>query len=192
MAYVDDETLRAYLKVQRVDPADDALMLAARDAAEGAINDYTGREFIVASGSSTRTFTSSNGDLLTIPDATSVGLVVVNGTTLGTDEYQLEPLNGRTSSGRQVPYSRIRRWSYWIQPGFAGQAMITITANWGWTAIPPQVVEACKILTKDILANRDVNFGIAGFGDYAVRARANPQVGMLLQPFRSSAAFGIG
>lgn len=192
MSYVAVDDLKAYLKVNRgADVPDDNMITAARDAAEGWINVWTGRQFVIATGPSTRSFPASGTDMLQIDDATSITAITYNGQTVDPAGYQLEPFNTVGLSGVVEPYNQIRRYFGWWDTFNQGQAIITVTATWGWLAIPAQVVEGCKILAKDILANRDVTFGIAAFADYGVKARENPQVVNLLRPFRRVRAFGF-
>ncbi len=79
-----------------------------------------------------------------------------------------------------IPYEEINLVSRYWSWGFT-EALITVTATWGWPAIPSKVKMAALIIGKDILKQRDVNSGVAGFGEFgAVRVRQNPiAVGML-------------
>ncbi len=45
------------------------------------------------------------------------------------------------------------------------RATITVTAKWGWSTIPDQIVEACKLLTKNWLDHRHTNLGVVGVGE---------------------------
>jgi hypothetical protein len=101
-------------------------------------------------------------------------------------QYQLEPLNALTLAGESVPYTSIRRitGSWNIDP--AGEALVSVTASWGWTAIPDRITQAALIIAKEIITNRDeVKLGLVGFSDVGgVTARTNPIVRDTLNHYR--------
>lgn len=191
MALVDIETFKSYVNsATNVNPANEALLQAALDAAGVGVNEAIGRNIRpAATVASDRRFVSRRGDLLFIDDCAEVTGILDDTYTLVADDYQLEPVNGLSAAGEYRPYSEIRRRGGWYDS--YGWASITVTARWGWETVPSPIVEAVKILGKDIAANRDVSFGIAAFTEYAaVRARANPQVWNLIQPY--SLHVGLG
>jgi hypothetical protein len=192
---------------------DDALISAAIDAAEQWVDNTCQRRFVVATTATPRTYTPVDlprllapgirnlgtegycAQVLRIHDCTSVTTVSNNGTIVAASGYQLEPLNALGWSGETYPYNAIRllTGTSWDTGTYLGQATATITATWGWTAIPAPVIESVKILAKDIIANRDLRFGIAavsgeGFG---ISARANGTVTALLAPYRRAESWGI-
>lgn len=191
MSLVDLDTFKSYLKVNRgANPADDDTLQAALDAADSGINEALERHIAVADTVATaRVYAPTRSPFLFIDDCVEVTSIVDDTYTLATSDYQLEPLNNRGRSGEYRPYSEIRRQGGWFDSG--GWATVTVTAKWGWAQIPAGVTEGAKILAKDILANRDVNFGIAALTEYAgVRARSNPQVWDRIQPYSLHAGIG--
>lgn len=161
----------------------DPVVQAAIDAAEQAIAGYCGRAFVVASGSTTRIFapTSDRSETIEIDDATAVTVVANSGSTIAATGYQLEPVNGINAAGMAVPYSRIRLFGTTWSQTYKGEASVSVTATFGWAAIPAAYTEAVKILSADILDNKDIRNGVAGFADIgAVRVRENASVTMLL------------
>lgn len=194
MSNLSVATFKAWKRVEV--STDDSVIQAAIDAAEETINQHCGRRFNVATGAATaRTFKapSPNSTVLEIHDCTTVSSVTDSGNTIAASGYQLEPLNGIDITGLNVPYSRIRLvgggvWSYLYDA-----ANVTVTAQWGWPALPARYTEASKILTADILDNRDIRNGVIGFTDYAgIRVRENPVVSQLLAKLVRAQAFGIG
>jgi hypothetical protein len=174
---------------------DDALISAAIDAAVNWIDNTCQRRFVVATTATARTYAPTSEQVLRIDDCTSVTIVSNNGTTVAASGYQLEPLNAPTRFGEAWPYTTIRllTGTSWDTGTYVGQATATITATWGWAAIPPPVMESAKILAKDVLANRDLRFGIAAVsGDgFGISARANGTVTALLAPYRRAESWGI-
>ena len=163
--YLQVETLKAW---QRSDlQLEDDLYEAAIEAAEQSIDHALGRRVAVASGTpSARNLRPRVGTMaLWIPDAVSVTSVVENGVTLVEDtDYDLEPVDAVTMSGESVPYHGLgRRSKCWYTKG--RQATVVVTADWGWSAIPPLIVEAAKIVAKDILEQRDIRFGLVDISE---------------------------
>lgn len=171
----------------------DAVVQSAIDAAELAIGKRLGRQVVVASGSTTRTFAPNAGSsVLDIDDATAVTVVAENGSTLPDSTYQLEPVGARDQAGNTVPYTRIRLLGYVWTPNYAGEASVSVTGTFGMAAIPADYLEAVKVLSADILDAKDVRNGVIGFSDYAsFRVRDNGTVAMLLSRLTRGRAAGI-
>lgn len=163
--YVTVESMKGYLRNEKP-TEDDPFYEAAIDTAEQAFDIACGRRFFVASTATARVFRPHpRSTRLGIDDCTTVTSVVENGVTVSASDYQLEPLNGLSSAGAVVPYTDIRRKAgvHWYT--YYDEATVTVTATWGWAAIPAPVVEACKVLTKAVLDGRDlVANGVAGIG----------------------------
>lgn len=173
--------------------ADADLLSAALLAAEKAINHHCQRRFFVGAASSARLYVPSRSDgVLRIHDCSAVASVSNDGTAVTSTDYQLEPLNALSWSGDARPYEQIRLLSGSWARTTTGEATVSVTATWGWPAIPAEVTEATKIMVKDLVAARDTRFGIAGFTDFAgVRVRENTQVAELLRDLRRVESWGI-
>jgi len=192
MSNLDIDVFKAWKRVET--SISDASVQAAIDTAEEAIDQHCGRTFVVAGAAAARVFRAPNDrcSVIDIYDCTTVTAVTDNGSTISASNYQLEPLNGLSTWGETVPYTAIRLlgggvWSYEYD-----KATISITATWGWSAMPARYTEAVKILTADILDNRDIRNGVIGFTDYAgIRVRENPVVSSLLSKFVRARAFGV-
>lgn len=193
MAYVTLDTFKAYLVNQRATTADDDRLQAALNSAHQAIDNHCARRFVVASGSSARVYRPAPGSsVLWVHDCTAITTVVEDGTTLAASAYQAEPLNGLTWAGESVPYTSLRRTAGLTWWWDNNEPTVSVTASWGWAAIPSPVVEACKMLAKDIATTREVQFDVAAFGEFgAVRIRQNPQVNALIAPYVRAEALGI-
>lgn len=183
MAYISLADFKLYVR-NELGSTDDVMLQAGLNAAEAAINEMCGRSFDVAGAASVRVFVPESEQLVIIDDATTVTLVQENDATVDASGYQLEPLNGRRRSGKVVPYDQIRRiYGTWYQDP-ERRASLSITGTWGWAATPAEVIEATKILAKDILHQRDNRSGVAGFGEFgSVRVRQNPYVVELVSPY---------
>jgi len=172
--------------------ADDSLIEAAINAAETAIDNALQRRMIVATGTpSARKFRPNDcTPILYINDAKTVTSIVENGTTLTADtDYVLEPLNGISATGETWPYYRVLRYGRdWYTDGV--KPTVTVTADWGWTAIPYEVIEACKIVTSDMLSNRDMRNGLVAITEAGgVGSRENLTVRNMIAKYRGPSAY---
>lgn len=170
----------------------ESVVQAAIDAAEEAINDHCGRVFAVAGSTATaRLYVPRLSDVLGIHDCTTVTAVTQSSVAVSSSLYQLEPVNGLTAAGDSVPYTSIRLLdSNWSPDG--AKAVVSVTATWGWSALPDRYYEAVKIMTADILEQREIRNGVLGFTEYAgIRVKANPMVSMLLKRLRRVESWGI-
>lgn len=196
MAYVTLATFKNYLENQRTGTANDARLQAALDAAHRGIDDYLGRPMVVADTPSARLYAPDGDELLTIHDCTTVTVVTENGATLtaGTD-YQAEPLNNLTDSGQTWPYYTLRRLNsvgWFCTASNYGAATVSVTGTWGWVAIPHPVVEACKMLAKDIAGARELKGDVGGFNEFgAVRIRQNKLIADLLKDYRKTKLWDV-
>jgi hypothetical protein len=88
--------------------------------------------------------------------STTVGLVVESaGTTLDISKLTLKPLNGVVQG--------MTGWPFWqIIGGLSTSAHVSVTAQWGWSAIPKPVRQAAFILGSDTFQLKDQRLGIAG------------------------------
>lgn len=176
MAIVERAALKVYLR-NELKSVDDAIVDRARDTAELLVSTATGRTLVVASGSSSKSFRPRRCTRrLSIPDAATITSVVEDGVTLvaGTD-YVAEPLNGETISGEDRPTEWLTRIDAdWYT--YDMRSTVTVTASWGWTAIPADITEAVYLLAKDVVQHRDTQFGgVGGFTDtLAVKIRNAP------------------
>lgn len=186
------EVIKSYLRNEKP-TEDDALYGEALNAAIRTISDACQREFVVAGTPAARSFVPDHcSGWLYIGDCTSVTSVVENGTTLtvGT-HYQLEPVRSTNWAGMTQPYNALRRLDGWWYTN-GPRATVAVTAAWGWAAIPDRVVEAIKLLTKDIIDNREVSLGLVAVTEQSgISARMNPVVRSTIDAFRSVQSWGI-
>lgn len=165
----------------------------ALEAASRGVDRYCGRTFgrTEVADASTRTFEVSASGIQTDDFWTTSGLVI-NGTAWASVTGTiLEPLNGIVDGLPGWPYCRITWLSMWpaafVPAGgwCGGVQTIDVTAAWGWAAVPPDVKSATLMLAAEELKLPDTPFGVAGFGDYAIRIRSNPKIAERLAPFRT-------
>ena len=181
------------------DYADDARIEVALQSAEEMVNAYCERTFDTAGTAATaRVYSAADSGYLSIDDCTAVTLVEYDLAGSGTwtawasTDWQAEPLNG-LQGGRSVPYNGLRSvGDYWFPE--SSQALVRVTATWGWATTPQSVVTATKLQASRLFKRADSPLGIAGGPDtgYLYLARQmDADVMMLLAPYRRGGLGGI-
>lgn len=164
----------------------------ALEAASRQVDRYCGRTFgrTEVADATSRTFEVSASGVQTDDFWTTDGLII-NGTAWASETgLILEPLNGVLDGLPGWPFLRITWTSPWAPAWTLTGAWcpavrtVDITAAWGWQAVPADVKSATLMLAAEELKLKETPFGVAGFGDYAVRVRSNPKVAERLAPFR--------
>lgn len=192
MRYLTTEQIKGYCR-NELPTDDDEWFEVAGNHAEQFLDTSLKRRIAVAGSTATaRVYVPNSWDRLRIHDATEITVVSNNGTTISSTEYQLEPLNGMDWSGETRPYDEIVLTSgSWYLDG--RRATATVTAQWGWAAIPDRITQAALIVAKEIVVNRDeVKLGLVGFSDVGgVVARTNPIVRDVIRDYQRVEAWGI-
>jgi len=177
------------------DTVDDLEINVAVEAATAMIEQYCGRQFSQDSVASARVYVATNSYLVQVDDiSTTSGLIVetdpgADGTfdqTWQTADYQLEPLNG-IISGQTWPYHTIRAIRSLYFPQDYGQALIRVTARWGWASVPTAVKQAAIIQTITVFKSPDAPFGATPFQDTGIlrlRSALHPTAAALLTNYR--------
>ncbi len=162
------------------------------DSATEDINRWCHRVFWTYPTATQRTFTPgrSGVDVHDFWDASGLAVVPYLGATAGTawdvSTLVLEPMDGIVNMMPGWPYNR-------LCSGYGGHPLVTnlfysastvkVTAKWGWASVPTSVNTACLLLAAMDNKAKDTPFGVAGFGDYAVRIRSNPMAQEKLEPY---------
>ena len=188
-------TFKAYLRNEAA--ADDQFLTAALSAAEKAINSHCARKFDAPSGGATTRKYLPRGNpyrdevvIHDIVDAT--GITILDDTaSVNASDVQFEPIQPPWD-GSIRPYYVIRRLrSAWSRDGERATVSVT-TDRWGWSAVPDEVIEAMKLLAKDLVHMRDTRFGVQGLDGFVVRVRPNSDPGRLLGDLRHPRAVVVG
>ncbi|HEY7821590.1 MAG TPA: head-tail connector protein [Acidimicrobiia bacterium] len=184
--------VKAALRI--TDQVDDSLLNTAITAASRWVDGYCGREFEVASGTSTRDYVPSGRmEPLMVDDLTSVVSIKIDEdldrtfvTTLNEIDFQLEPVNA-LSFGNAYPYTRIRPQEDGYWPTSYNRATVRVEATFGWPEVPDAVRDATILQASRLFTRLESPLGVAGFGDMGamrVSFRGDPDVLMLLAPYR--------
>ena len=174
------------------DNVDDSLIENAIEGASRRIDGVTGRWFYKTASTAVSQYPVDSYNV-SVQDMANTSIIVKtdddgdgtfeNTWTQGVD-YQLEPLNAGLN-GR--PYRRIvaiggKTFPLQYNPD---PALVQVTAEWGWQAVPDDVREAAVLLSIRGFARYNAALGVVGFADMAIQVRAvDPDVRDLLAPYR--------
>lgn len=182
--------VKAALRI--TDSVDDTLLTSLITTASRRIDNRCGRRFYADAAATARTYTAQQTDTVMTDDiSTTTSLVVKvdddgDGTfettlTVGTD-YQLEPLN---ALARSLPINLLRGTGRGFPRSSVGQALVEVTAKWGWPSVPEPIAEATRLLVMRQFRRFDSPLGVAGFGDLgAIMVRnLDPDIEALIGPY---------
>jgi len=201
--YANRNQIKAALRIGTADTQDDELIDNCAGAASRLIDGYANRAFWVVGTATSRVFTAGSDFVCQVDDMSSTAITVKSSqqanqifdTTWTTSDYQLEPVNG-ILDGLTVPYTRIRAIGDYLWPtlnnNFGEEALVQVTALWGWPAVPEPITQATIIQASRIFKRYDSPLGVAGFGDLGVMrvSRAlDPDVMQLVEPYRKMRMF---
>lgn len=178
--YCTSAELKSYLRIE--DSSDDVFVGLWITTVSRTIDEFCGRQFGQVATAEARTFTPVwDGRqhvtyLDDVQDITGLAVVDSGGTTIAAADYTLAPIN-RPARGR--PYEQLLTT--------ASTGDVTITALWGWTAVPAAVRVAVLLQGSRLAARRDSPFGISGSpseqGEVRLLAQLDPDLRTSLRPF---------
>lgn len=195
--YCTTAELKSWLRIG--DTADDTLLAVCVTAASRDIDLYCGRQFGVVGSAEARVYTWDGQMIggqaaLEVDDLqTATGLVVstldssgVADTTLTiSTDFDLWPYNA-AATGNVWTHIVLRSGSaaYWSRYARS----VSVTAKWGWTAVPSSVKQACQLVAAETFTRRNAPFGIAGSPDMGnelrLLQRLDVDAARLLTPYR--------
>lgn len=191
--YISLPELKEYLKIRDTKLSNDQALEDALTSASREVERLCNRQFNLADEPSPRVYATNTtrGRYVTIDDlSTDQGLLVefssdglgTNWTQVPATDYELTPLNGVVGGVPGWPYTEIRfaPWRYnWFMPYYSKTGRFRVTGQWGWTAVPADVRQACMVLAADTYQLKDSPYGVM-----------SDQFGALLRPSGPSAGAG--
>lgn len=195
--------VKAALRITTDTDDDDRISLAI-EAASRLIEsgEVCNRQFTQDATVSARAFVPTDREFVEVDDfQTTEGLIVKVdyagdgsfGTTWEAADYQLEPING-LENGRPWPYTGIRALRSLYFPAWGSttwthpytQALVQVTAQWGWAAVPPEVTKAAIVQSISLFKADDVPFGATPFADTGIlrlKDSLHPTAALLLRDY---------
>lgn len=193
--YAEVAELAATLRIG--DANDDVELGLAISAASRAIDRFCDRQFGKTDSTEARTFEAKPSRkhglyLFEIDDLmTTTGLVVtVSGASVAASGYELRPVD---NDKRGWPWTKLAVASATSPTLGSGPPTVTVTARWGWTAVPA-TIKAATLLQANRLAQRPKSpFGVAGSPDLGselrLLERLDPDVGVHIKSYRRYGAY---
>ena len=201
--YATKNQIKAALRIGTADVLDDDLIENCAGAASRLIDGFCNRKFWAVGSATTRVFQAEDSFFCSIDDISGTAITLqtstnadgVFDTTWSPTDWQLEPLNGNLD-GIEWAYDKIRAIGDYLFPtvnaNYGSQALVKVTANFGWPYVPETITQATIIQASRIFKRYDSPLGVAGFGDMgAIRvSRAlDPDVAQLVEPYRRMRLF---
>jgi hypothetical protein len=201
--YATRNQIKAALRIGTADTLDDELIDNCAGAASRLIDGYCNRQFWNVGSATTRVYTAENDFYCNIDDIAGTAITLrTSGATDGNfdvtwspTDWQLEPLNGRLD-GLEWAYDKIRAVGDYLFPtvnaNYGEQALVQLTAVFGWPSVPEPVTQATIIQASRIFKRYDSPLGVAGFGDLgAIRVSRflDPDMAQLVEPYRRMRLF---
>ena len=201
--YATRNQVKAALRIGTADTLDDDLIDNCVGAASRLIDGYCNRRFWQSGTAEARIFQAEDSFYCSIDDIAGTALTLKSSTqadgtfdlTWSRSDYQLEPLNGNLD-GLTWSYDKIRAVGDYLFPtvnaNYGEQALVQVTAIFGWPSVPEPVTQATIIQSSRIFKRYDSPLGVAGFGDLgAIRVSRylDPDMAQLVEPYRRMRIF---
>ena len=201
--YATRNQVKAALRIGTADTIDDDLIDNCVGAASRLIDGYCNRRFWQTGTAEARVYQAEDSFYCSIDDIAGTALTLKTSTqadgtfdlTWSRSDYQLEPLNGNLD-GLTWSYDKIRAVGDYLFPSvnanYGDQALVQVTAIFGWPSVPEPVTQATIIQASRIFKRYDSPLGVAGFGDLgAIRVSRflDPDMAQLVEPYRRMRIF---
>lgn len=201
--YATRNQVKAALRIGTADTLDDDLIDNCVGAASRLIDGYCNRRFWQTGTAESRVYQAEDSFYCSIDDIAGTALTLRTSTQAdGTfdlqwsvSDYQLEPLNGNLD-GLTWSYDKIRAVGDYLFPtvnaNYGEQALVQVTAIFGWPSVPEPVTQATIIQASRIFKRYDSPLGVVGFGDLGqirVSRYLDPDMAQLVEPYRRMRIF---
>jgi len=187
--YVTTTDLKGFLKID--DTEDDAQLAYAVTAASRSIDKFCNRQFGLLASAQDRVYTARwdvtlGKYVVDVDDVmTTTGMVITGAATI--TDYTLRPSNADLNG---KPWTRIILNS----GGRETLDGITVTAKFGWSAVPVAVQQAALVQSSRLFKRKDAPFGIAGSpelgSELRLLAKVDPDVAVVLSPYQRRRVVG--
>lgn len=180
--YITGEQVKLWMSIEGSEfdvIVEDVVTAISRD-----IEDYCHRQFNQEADASARLYRPTSAGLCMVDDFYTEDDLIVEtddgggtfSTTWAASDYELRPLNGVRNGRPGFPYWMIAARSKGFKRFSARpEATVRVTAKWGWSKVPDNVIQAAKILASDTFQLKDSRMGVAGTDSFGtvIRVRDN-------------------
>lgn len=191
MPYSARSTVKEYLNIPLGTTTEDAQIDAALSAADARIDNYCGRTFVVATGTTTRDMVPWDSTTVVLPNTElqSANSITIKLDTTGDGTFD-ETLTSADwfLVGDQAPFQRITRRSGQWPIHRDGRASVQVEGEYGYQAtVPDAVVQASTMLAARHYQRATSPLGFqTGIGElgFARVSKIDADVADLLSPYR--------
>lgn len=185
-AYVTVAEAKEYLRIPAGDVADDVRLGLDVEAASRAIDRATKRQFGQDAAPVARRYTAEYDHtickwIVRIDDLQDVDPLTVASDGTAITDYELWPFNA-VPDGR--PYTEIRLGT---APATREPGGVTVTAQFGWTAVPATIKDATRLQAARFFKRSDAPFGVAGSpeagSEMRLLAKVDPDVAVMVSDY---------
>lgn len=190
--YCTRADLKTALAIGTADTADDGVLDEIINATSRMIDEYTGQFFYQITGG-TAYYEPHSYEEVDIDPLVSVTSLSVDTdgdgtfeTTLAATDYILEPVNA-AMFGKPYTSIELAPQTTVAFPADLDKG-VRIVGNFGWSAIPSTVVQACIIASSHLYEARKAYLGVIGSGDTGgvirLSQKLHPEATLLLEGWR--------
>ena len=183
--------VKAALRI--TDTIDDALIENSINSASRMIDQYCNRYFYSTPAGEVRYYKANDGFVCWIDDAQSITQIqtsstdpIIFDTTWESGDYQVLPAN-RWANGAYYPITGITATDNYLFPVWADMALVKVTGQFGWSAVPDPIKFASIIQASRLFKRLESPLGVAGVSDIGIMrvgANIDGDVAQLCNPFR--------
>lgn len=176
--YATLDDLKAYLGMQE-DTRFEASQTQALASVSGEIELYCNRQFNKTSVATAREFPIFYAGYVNLDDFwNTTDLVIDSGPpyagNYGPTDFDLYPLNGVVDGQPGWPYNKIKLLPTGSPISLVPGKRLRVTAQWGWSAVPAAIKQACLIMAAATFQSKDAPFGVIGSDQWgSIRVRDN-------------------
>lgn len=195
---ITEAQLKSWLNID--DSGDDAILALVTASASQMVRSYCGRSFEVdaAQAATARYFTPLGEYAVFVDDCWSISEVATDDGDDGTystlwtaSDWQAIPVNGVGPNGMSgFPYTQINTVGALEFP-WAARPAVKVTAKWGWSALPSDVLQATLMVGAEIYRARSGGFEVFTADASFTPIRRNMLVRDTLNPYRSRHAHDV-
>lgn len=193
--YVNSAELKAHLRI--TDTNDDDALALAITAASRAIDRSCGRQFGLNGSAVARVYTWGKTFIEDLPAVEVDDFMTSTDLSIKLDTSGSGSYGSALASVDPWPWNAVadgRPWTHLVFRAYASgfptalSQGVQVTANWGWTAVPDVVKQACLIQASRFFVRRDSQYGVAGSPETGTELRLldrlDPDVAVLLSTVR--------
>lgn len=190
--YCTRADLKTALAIGTADTADDAVLDEIINATSRMIDEYTGQFFYQITGG-TAYYEPHDYEEVNVDPLTSITSLAVDtdgdgtyDTVLAATDYILEPVNaamfGKPYTSIELAPATTVAFPADLDKG------VRIIGNFGWSAVPSAVAQACIIASSHLYEARKAYLGVIGSGDTGgvirLSQKLHPEAALLLEGYR--------